>query len=789
MTIHTTLSTALAFLGVLIVTVAASLDAQAPVARGTVSITVVGERNQPLTDAVVTVISVNSGRQLAAGLTDSVGVAVFRDIPSERVELRARRIDYAVGSVQLLVAAGQTSSASLQLTPFAPSLSAIRVVALRGDGVQEQLVKREQIEAVVPHDAADVLRVLPGTDAMRRGAIGLDPVVRGLRDTQLGVYVDAARTFPGGPAGMDTPMSHVDPSHVQSMEVMTGPYALTWGAGNLSAIRVNTTPLPDATAGAMRSRFSLGYDGNLNAREASATITGAPGVFRYVASGTTRDGDDYTSGANIRIPGSFRSNEVRGRAGVATTRLGTFSLLGSIQAQRDIDYPGRPLDATFFDASQLQAEWMWRDANRVTTARSWWQPEQVEAMVYRYNVDHAMDNDNKPTALPDPTRVPAFPVLIVTESGVRVYGARAMARFTLPSLTALSVGADVYDADHDAFRRTDRRDTGAPVRTDLIWGGARIIDAGVFARIERTLGAVQLASTVRVDRVQASSDSVSTFFSSLYNGVTDRNETNWSGAVTARVPLGVRWAATFGVGSVARTAEANERFSDRAAAKRAQTNAEFVGNPLLRPERSTQGDLWLEGEVGRVSMQLNAFVRELDDYITIEVTSLPRRQVGSPPPVFRFINGRASYVGGEALARLSVTEAVTVSGSLALLRGTDHTLNEPALGVTPARGIVRARWAPAARPWFVEGSTVMTAGQSRVATTRGERATPGWSTVDVQAGYTLPLGGARSTQLRVGVRNLFDREFVEHLTALNAFGGGRIPEPGRVLFARVVFGL
>jgi outer membrane cobalamin receptor len=526
------------------------------------------------------------------------------------------------------IADGDTLRVTIVLDESAQRLGAIRVVALRGDLTPEQRVDRERIAASVPHDAGDVLRELPGTDAMRRGALGLDPVVRGLRDTQLGVYVDAARTFPGGPAGMDTPLSHVDPAHVQSMEVITGPYALTWGAGNLSAIRVTANALPGADAAPFGARLTSGYDANLRATELAGTVqraVGTDGRLRYTTGGTWREGNDYRAGDGTTIPGSFRSAEMRARVGVRTGTNGVLSVLGAKQEQRGIDYPGRPLDAVYFDSYHVQAEWALRrpasDGARTVAGLAL---RDVDLMAYEYDVGHLMGNDRKPTALPNPDRMPPFPLVINTWSGVHVHGGRAPARLVAPS--------------------------------------------------------------------------------------------GWE-------------------------------------------------------------------------LQVGAFGRRLDDYITIEATDLPRRQAGSPPPVFRFVNGRADYYGGEVVAATPVTDALTLSGSVAYLHGQDVTLDEPALGVTPLRADLRARYAPVRGRWFVETSAHLAGEQGRVATTRGEKATAGWTTVDLQGGIQLPSAGSRELSLRVGARNLFDRAYVQHLTALDAFTAGRIAEPGRVLFARVTMAM
>jgi iron complex outermembrane receptor protein len=766
--------------------------AQPAATGGWVAVTVTGADRAPITGVIVAVAPGAPRSGTVVRQTDAAGLAVLGPVPSGRAELRARRLGFRDHVERVSVPEGDTLRVAIVLDESAQRLGAIRVVALRGDLTPEQRVDRERIAASVPHDAGDVLRELPGTDAMRRGALGLDPVVRGLRDTQLGVYVDAARTFPGGPAGMDTPLSHVDPAHVQSMEVITGPYALTWGAGNLSAIRVTTNALPGADAPALGARLTSGYDANLRATEIAGTVQGALGTegrLRYTTGGTWREGHDYRAGDGTTIPGSFRSAEMRSKVGVRTGAHGLFSVLGAKQEQRGIDYPGRPLDAVYFDTYHVQAEWALRRPAEAARTIAGLALRDVDLMAYVYDVGHLMDNDRKPTALPNPNRTPPFPLVINTWSGVHVRGGRAAARLVAPSGWELQVGGDLYDADHDAHRQTDNRATGAPVRTDLIWGGARILDAGVFTRVDRSMGRARVAATVRVDVVRADADSASAFFTEQYGSDLSSREANWSGATTVRVPLTDRWAVTAGLGSVVRTAEANERFSDRAAAKRAQTNAEFLGDPTLRPERSTQGDLWLEGRYDRLSLQVNAFVRRMDDYITIQATDLPRRQAGSPPPVFRFINGRADYHGGEVVAASPVTDALTLSGSVAYLHGQDVTLGEPALGVTPLRADLRARYAPVRGRWFVEAATHVAGEQKRVATTRGEKATPSWTTVDLQGGIQLPSAGARELSLRVGARNLLDRNYVQHLTALDAFTAGRIAEPGRVLFARVTMAM
>lgn len=100
--------------------------------------------------------------------------------------------------------------------------------------------------------------MVSGVDAVRRGTIGIDPVVRGLREIEVGTYLDGTRIFLAGPGRMDSPLSHLDPSAIQSVQVVKGPYALTWGAGNLSAIKVETNDLINIASRTTHGRLAQG---------------------------------------------------------------------------------------------------------------------------------------------------------------------------------------------------------------------------------------------------------------------------------------------------------------------------------------------------------------------------------------------------------------------------------------------------------------------------------------------------------------------------------------------------
>lgn len=705
------------------------------------------------------------------------GTFTISGLPPGRYTLEAASPGYRPARRQVVVGRGQTVEVVLRLEARPVELGGIDVSVLRPDLRPQTELGSQQVREANPKDSGELLRRLSGLDAVRRGPLGLDPSVRGLRETEVGIYLDGRRMFPAGPARMDSPLTHLDPSMVGDLQVVKGPYALTWGAGNLSAVRVTPRPLPEDQG--VTGRLGSGYDTNLGAAETTASVSGRTGRIGYRVSGAWRNGDDYETGDGTRVPGDFRSAEARARVGVELARGSEVSFSAGYQDQGPIDYPGRLLTAKYFETGDLSGRWeLERDRGLVRA---------FEALAYTSGVEHGMDNTGKPTALPDPDRMPPFALDIAVDSEVEVRGGRIDAVLVPADRWEVELGGDVYSAGRDAVRTIRRDDDGQLLFEDLMWPDATITDGGVFARLSRRMAAgVRVTGTVRMDLVEATADSVSDFFRAHTTGALEQEETHLSGAFTFGVDLDRHWTLSAGVGTSVRTADATERYSDRIPATKAQTSAEFMGNPSLEPERSNQADLWLEGSYDDLVVRLDVFARRVEDYITLEPTELEPRLPLSPPTVFRYVNGEATFWGWESSASVGLSSRLRLEGDAAYLWGRDERLDEPALGVHPFRASLGLRWEQPDRGLFAEATVEATGEMDRdqVALTRGEGPTASHVTARARGGIRL----MRGLDLRIGIDNLTDRSYANHLNARNPYTGEQVPEPGRVLFADLSYG-
>jgi len=573
---------------------------------------------------------------------------------------------------------------------------------------------------------------------------------------------------------MDSPLSHLDPSAISRIEVVKGPYALTWGSGNLSAIRVETEALPDPGANVQGGNISTGIDSNVDAREVFGSAFARRGPFSVWGHGAYREGTDYTDGGGNLVPGDFDAWEGRGKLGIDVSTSTRLVFGGGYREQGATDYPGRLLNATYFEAVNTSFTVEHRPQEGPV--------KSLDFLAYYSNVDHGMTNAGKPTALADPDRMPPFPLDVRVESGIKVIGGRTSLVMDMNGNWEVEIGGDAFFTDRSALRKVFNADTDGttPMFSDMMWPDAELMNGGAFVRASGRIGHADVSGTFRGDFIKANANSLSDFFKENVSTAEEIAENTASGAITVGFDVTPNWIVSLGAGSVVRPADASERYSDRIPASKAQMTAEFVGDPNLETERSNQADLWIEAHFPRFHGHVNGFARRIQNYITLVPTdpALPRRLPLSPTTVFQYVNGEADFWGIEASGSYAVTPAVTASLDGSYLWGEDTFLDEPALGITPLNARGTLRYDDPEGRFYLEGAVAAFAEQTRVSTTRGESPTEEYVIGDLRAGFSL----YRGVNVRGGVLNVADKFYVNHLNAKNPFTGARIAEAGRILF-------
>ncbi|MDP6580298.1 MAG: TonB-dependent receptor [Vicinamibacterales bacterium] len=708
------------------------------------------------------------GDFVATTPTDRAGRFEFT-VPAGTYQLTASLMGFATFSEQMTVAQGSDVRIGLDIGSFTQE---VVVSATMPELAMELVVPAIEAEQRAVRDVAEHLRTEPGLWAVRRGPINLDPTIRGLQETQVAMFVDGTRTFAAGPARMDSDISHVSPHTLKEVRVVKGPYALTWGTGALSAVRVETFR-PSFSGGdlVLGGRAGANYEQSGDAADGFVGLWGSTDRARFALYHNTRTANDYEDGDDNLIPGDYESFDTRWAAGFKPNTATTIEYLGGYQEQRNIDYAGRILDASFFKTHSHAGEVTWRPRGSMVS--------EVYAQVYGNLKDHLMNNEEKPTAVDMPGRIPPFGLRVELPTTSDTIGGRFHVMLDRGAI-GWKIGGDVTDLTQRATRSIFRRSNDFQVFSDIVWPDAKLTNLGGYSQALFAWGAAQLGATVRIDALDASADMVSDFFAANTTGTLDQTETNVSAAVNVTMPITDSFVFSAGAGRTVRSATPSERYSDRFPSTKFQVAAEFMGNPALDPEEALELNAGGLFQVARTSVNADFFYRTIDRYITVTPDpSLPRRLPLSPNTVYRYINGaEARFTGFELQAESGLGAHVDLSAAVSYVWAEDTLLDEPVFGIAPLeqRYAIQAHTADQQR-WIELGVTVV-GDQDRVATTRLERATQGWNVVDMRAAVAIGQG----VSARLGIENLTDETYATHLNSLNPFTGQRVNETGRSFY-------
>ena len=768
---------------------------------------------------------------VASTVVDRSGGFVLAGVPAGDYLLAASLLGFARHEEPVAVGAGGAHRVTITLEVGSFSQE-VQVTALMPEVATELITPASEIERRVAQDLAQSLRNHAGVTALRRGAINLDPSVRGLYAEQIGVFVDGTRTFAAGPARMDSALSHVSPHALQSLRVVRGPYALTWGAGTLSAIHAETfKPAFGGDEFRLGGRAGYNYGSNGAANDGFASLYGSSDRLRFAFQHNTRMGSDYTDGNGDTVQGDYESFDTRWDFGA---RFGTRTLLGysgGYQQQNGIDYPGRLLDATFFETQSHALEFSHAPANGLLT--------EIAARAYVNLKDHLMNNENKPTARRDGRRTPPFPIRVDLPASSDTVGGRFHAALQTGTVR-YKLGFDAYRVGQNATQTISDRETG-DVHHDRhpVWPDAMLTNAGGYGQVLVDRGRSTIGATVRIDREQARVGQVTSFFADNATPAYDLHETHGrfrcvtavcmtpvgdhgthghadhdaghnghgaghggamlvsgdrfeqsnthlSAAANASLRLTDNWMVNLGAGRAVRSPSALERYADRFPAVKFQTAAEFVGNPYLVPEKSLELNAGTTLRAAEATVSLDVFVRSVDDYITVAPDpNLAKRLPLSPDRLYRYVQADAARFAGFDLTATAAAGAwIDLRGGWSYVRARDLLFDEPLFGVPPFEQQYALDIHNPARTRWLEVLVTSTAAQERVAVTRFEAPTEGWTTVDLMAGVRVSEGFT----LRAGVQNLTDQYYVNHLNSFNPFTLQRIAELGRSAYVGAELG-
>lgn len=657
---------------------------------------------------------------------------------------------------------------SLSIAEEAPPVTALSEVVVTAPGMSSPLTVETDPQAprqpVPAHDGADYLKAVPGFSVIRKGGTDGDPVFRGMAASRLNILANGETVLGGCGMRMDPPTAYLFPESYDRIRILKGPQSVEWGVGSAATVLFERDSVrfdgPQVTGDASALAASFGrieLMGDLTA--------GAPQGYLRVQ-GTHSESDDYEDGDGNEVHSEYHRWSGNAALGWTPDDKTLIELTGGA-SDGEAAYADRAMDGAKFMRQNLGLR-----AKRTLSA-GWLQ--DIEAQLYRNDVDHVMDNYSLRPFVPSmmmPNPAASNPTRL-TEGG------RLTGTLVPGDNTQATVGIDTQRNEH-ALRSTMNQ-TMMPFEAMAFTADGEFEQQGIFTEIEHALGsATRLNAGARVDFWEVTDNRATVrdgmmMVANPTAGVVDE-DTLSSGFVRLERDLNAEQQVLVGIGHSERIADYWERFS-------AQSTSTVSGF-LIAPEQTTQLDAGWQYRGAAVKTTVSLYLADIRDYILID-TTVPGK---AGKAVSRNIDARTW--GGEADVAWTVATHWTLTGTLAIARGDNETDGTDLAQMSPLEtrfGINyrQPTWSTGALLRLVDRQDKVDRGRGNVVGQDiGE--TAGFGVFSLNASWT-PV---KAVTLSAGVDNLFDKTYAEHLSRSGAMVSGfvqttRVNEPGRLAWLKL----
>ena len=614
-------------------------------------------------------------------------------------------------------------------------------------------------------DTAALLLAVPGAAVVRNGPLTSIVQLRGLSGDRVKTLVDGMTLTPACPNHMDPPLHYAAPAAVQSLTVMAGITPVSQGGDSLGGTVLVEAPPPRFAVDERPLGFG-GASGQFRSSNDGIGVQGEGGVASRTFSVGYQGG--WQSADDLRFPGGRvkdTSYELQQHGLTTAFRApqGVWSVDAGLQQTREAGTPALPMDMIEDDS--------WRVGLR---HRGDYGGTSVDGRVYFHSIDHLMDNFSlRPLG---PGAAPMFSPAESDDVGTELAVAIPHERHTW------RVGTGFHRNEFEAYQQNAL--TGA--QQDTLAEAAR---TRVGTWLEWQMDWSETWTTLlgaRNDTVLSDAGEVRRAFPAA---VPDRNRFNAAehdlvdvlGDFTAALRYRATEHSTYELAWArkSRAPSLLERYlwTPLSASAGQADGRTYLGNLDLDPEVSHQAAVTADWHGSRWQIKLTPFYNVVSDYIQGTPTARPDPH---GRPVLQFHNvDRADLYGADGLVSWALSEQFSVRGTLSYVRGVNQDNDDNLYRIAPLRGTAALvhQW----KQWESEAVVEWADAQNEVAAYNGELPTAGYVLLHLRVGYTF----RERLRLGLGVENVLDEHYADHLGGINRVGGSdvavgnRIPGAGR----------
>ena len=634
------------------------------------------------------------------------------------------------------------------------TMAPIVVTSAAGNDANGLIVRadpKQPIQPIPASDGADYLQSIVGFSSVNSGAgTNGDVTFRGMFGSRIKILTDGTENLGACPSRMDSPTSYISPESYDRISVIKGPQTVQYAnTGSAATVIFERTPEQ--------------FDQDQNYRGQASVLMGSFGRLdhnvevaagdeqKYIRLNTNRSvSNSYQDGDGNTVPSDWERWNTDLAIGW-TPDEDTWVELSGGKADGESVYAGRTMDGSQFARESLGLRV--QKQNLTETLK------KVEAQVnYNFN-DHVMDNFSL-RQVDEPNKA-----MTVTR---RTLNSRLSMTHEWDKLQLVS-GVDSQLNKHaGGMYHSTKPMMNSHVTTDM-----EFQSIGGFGELSYDLGDDnKVVSGLRIDQVN---------IDSVKRGI-DRKETLPSAFIRFENthPEHDEGKTYIGLGYVERMPDYWELFSPKTG------NDKFNTFANIDIEKTLQLDLGYQHSHGHFNSWASAYAGLINDYVLTRYK--PTGMMGMLEAHTRNVD--ATIAGAEAGIGYQFSDAIQADISAMYAWGENTTDNTPLPQISPLEARVNLRYVQDKYNFGLLWRVVD--GQSRISEREGNivgydnKQSAGFGTLSLNGSYHV----MDSVNVSVGIDNVLDKTYTEHLNKMGASGTGlptteQFNNIGRNYWARV----
>lgn len=630
------------------------------------------------------------------------------------------------------------------------TLAPIVVTSQQGSDANGLIViadPKQPIQPVPATDGADYLQSIMGFSAIKNGGTNSDVTFRGMFGSRIKVLADGSENLGACPNRMDAPTSYISPESYDRISVIKGPQTVQYANTGSAATVIFERQKPELSAAKPyqgQASVLIGSFGRLD-HNVETTLGNEKKYIRLNANRS--ESNSYQDGDGNTVPSAWE----RWNADVAlgwTPDENTWLELTGGKSDGEALYAGRDMDGSQFARESLGLRFEKKNLTDVI--------QKVEGQVnYSYN-DHVMDNFRLRT--PPMTHDMMTHQMVANPSEMQVTRRTLNARFAMTSewdKLNLITGIDSQQNHHAGGMKSLMMDM--PLATNM-----KFQSYGAFGELGYQWSEnSKLVTGARLDQVKIEALKLND----------DRSETLPSGFIRLENQHPEHDAKSYiGLGYVERVPDYWELFST-AHGNSGMSKPTFND---LDTEKTLQLDMGYQHQHGAFNSWVSAYAGLINDYILMSYHDHPTTGGHAHGPSFSAgaKNIDATIAGAEAGLGYQFSDAIQADVSAMYAWGENTTDNKALPQIAPLEGRFNLRYVQDKYTLGMLWRVV--AKQDRISLNQGNivgydmNESKAFSTLALNASYNL----MQDVDVAVGVDNVLDRTYTEHLNKAGSSGFG-----------------